>query len=541
MARYPYDTNVTHEVLTDLLNEAETIAKEELGLDMYPNQLVIVNNQAMLDAYTSVALPVMYNHWSFGKLQVTQEKQFRAGQMGLAYEIVINSNPSFCYLKSDNPLFMQALVINHAACGHNHFFKNNYLFKKWTNAETILPFLNFAKKFVATCESIHGEETVERFLDSCHALQAQGVFYYERPEKANPKEELKHLQKLMEDNQNSHDPLWANTVPNYDTDREAVIEETRLSGVDRINNTSEGEENLLYFFEKSSPFLPQWKRELIRIVRVIAQYFYPQGLTQVNNEGFATAVHNYLTERMFEKDIIDHTSMERFIKSNGGVILQPSYKSEYYSGFNPYYLGYNIFCEIRRVCEEPTDEDKKWFKHRTWFKEGHDWKYVWKYAAEEHSSAEFIMQFLTPALIRKMKAFEVKIDTEQPYVEVTATHNESYYRQIKKTLANSYLRENSSPQIQIVNVNAKGDHTVTLHHKIVDGVWLRQESAVKVLKHASVLNNNYPVVLEGVSPDGEVQYRITSDGDFEDFSFDLDLDLDLSDEFDETSSIIHIP
>jgi len=26
------------------------------------------------------------------------------------------------------------LVIAHAAFGHNHFFKNNYLFKAWTDA-----------------------------------------------------------------------------------------------------------------------------------------------------------------------------------------------------------------------------------------------------------------------------------------------------------------------------------------------------------------------------------------------------------------------
>ena len=28
---------------------------------------------------------------------------------------------------------MQTLVIAHAAFGHNHFFKNNYLFQQWTD------------------------------------------------------------------------------------------------------------------------------------------------------------------------------------------------------------------------------------------------------------------------------------------------------------------------------------------------------------------------------------------------------------------------
>ena len=36
------------------------------------------------------------------------------------------------------------------------------------------------------------------------------------------------------------------------------------------------EENLLYFLEKNSLILAPWQREILRIVRVIAQYFYPQ-------------------------------------------------------------------------------------------------------------------------------------------------------------------------------------------------------------------------------------------------------------------------
>ncbi|MFX5825182.1 SpoVR family protein, partial [Acinetobacter baumannii] len=35
------------------------------------------------------------------------------------------------------------------------------------------------------------------------------------------------------------------------------------------------QENLLYFLEKSAPRLAPWQRELLRIVRHIAQYFYP--------------------------------------------------------------------------------------------------------------------------------------------------------------------------------------------------------------------------------------------------------------------------
>ena len=49
----------------------------------------------------------------------------------------------------ENTATMQTLVIAHAAFGHNHFFKNNYLFKQWTDAEGILDYLEFAKGYIA--------------------------------------------------------------------------------------------------------------------------------------------------------------------------------------------------------------------------------------------------------------------------------------------------------------------------------------------------------------------------------------------------------
>jgi stage V sporulation protein R len=60
------------------------------------------------------------------------------------------------------------------------------------------------------------------------------------------------------------------------------------------------EENLLYFIEKHAPKLEPWQRELARIVRKIAQYFYPQRQTQVMNEGWATFWHHRLINDMYD-------------------------------------------------------------------------------------------------------------------------------------------------------------------------------------------------------------------------------------------------
>ena len=143
------------------------IALKELKLDIYPNQIEVITFEQMLDAYSSVGLPLMYRHWSFGKNFARDELLYRHGLRNLAYEIVINSDPCIAYLMEENSMMMQTLVMSHACFGHNHFFKNNNLFKQWTDAEGILDYLEFAKTYIARCESRYGEDAVEAGAGRC--------------------------------------------------------------------------------------------------------------------------------------------------------------------------------------------------------------------------------------------------------------------------------------------------------------------------------------------------------------------------------------
>lgn len=128
--RLPKQSEWTFELLEQAHEEVRRVA-HNFGLDTYPNQLEVISAEQMMDAYTAVGLPVSYRHWSFGKHFLNTEKNYKRGQMGLAYEIVINSNPCIAYLMEENSLMMQTLVIAHAAYGHNSFFKGNYLFRTW--------------------------------------------------------------------------------------------------------------------------------------------------------------------------------------------------------------------------------------------------------------------------------------------------------------------------------------------------------------------------------------------------------------------------
>ena len=91
------------------------VALGEMGLSIYPNRIEVISAEQMLDAYASVGLPLFYRHWSFGKHFAHHEALYRKGLRGLAYEIVINSDPCLSYVMEENTATLQAVVIAHAA------------------------------------------------------------------------------------------------------------------------------------------------------------------------------------------------------------------------------------------------------------------------------------------------------------------------------------------------------------------------------------------------------------------------------------------
>ncbi|MCI5043068.1 MAG: SpoVR family protein, partial [Aquisalinus sp.] len=119
------DSDWTFDLLQRALEACEDIALNDLGLNVYRNQIEIITSEQMLDAYSSHGMPLMYRHWSFGKHFARDQNMYQKGYTGLAYEIVINSDPCIAYLMEENSMTMQTLVMAHACFGHNHFFKNN--------------------------------------------------------------------------------------------------------------------------------------------------------------------------------------------------------------------------------------------------------------------------------------------------------------------------------------------------------------------------------------------------------------------------------
>ena len=468
----------------------EAIAQEAngFGLDTYPVQLEMISAEQMLDAYASVGMPVNYRHWSFGKKFIASEKHYRRGHMGLAYEIVINSDPCIAYLMEENTLPMQALVIAHACFGHNSFFKGNYLFRMWTDASSIIDYLVYAKGYIAECEERHGLDAVEETLDACHALMNYGVDRYRRPQKISMVEEEARRKDREAYLQQQVNDLWR-TLPPV-PGRQARKEARRFP--------EEPQENLLYFIEKNAPLLEPWQREVVRIVRKIAQYFYPQRQTQVMNEGWATFWHYTLLNSLYAKGRLADGFMMECLASHTNVVFQPAVTDPRYSGLNPYALGYSMFTDLRRICEQPTDEDREWFTGIA----GSDWHATLDHAMQHFKDESFIGQYLSPRLMREMRLFTIVDDASRSELEVAAIHDAAGYRRVREALARQHDLNFREPAIQVWNVNLRGDRALMLRHQRQDDRPL-DGSAEEVVKHVARLWG-FRVRLESVDAHGRV-------------------------------------
>ena len=451
----------------------DQVGQEVFKLDYYEPNIEIITAEQMLDAMSTVAMPIFYEHWSMGKSLVRDTQSYEAGKSNLAYEVVINTDPCIAYIMENNSITMQALVLAHSVCGHGGFFKNNYLFNNWTEASSILDYLKFARNYIKGCEQKYGTAKVERLLDSCHALQLHGVDKYKRPPKLKQELKEKRDAERIKYQEEIFNDLWKTVPKKRETYRPR---QTNF-------NRDLPEENLLYFVEKHSPILEQWEREIVRIVRKIAQYFYPQRQTKLMNEGWATFIHYQIMTYLADQGDITEGAYLEFLDNHSQVLFQPKGTDHYYSGINPYQLGFAIFMDIKRICEEPTEEDKKWFPDLI----GKDWLETTKEIMETYKDESFILQFLSPKVIRDLKLYTIQNRTFSAFYKVITTHGDEDIKQIREELALNYLPDYNIPKIEIDDVDLRKDRYLHLTFTSFNHFRLDKKAAVDVLRHLESL------------------------------------------------------
>ena len=252
----------------------------------------------------------------------------------------------------------------------------------------------------------------------------------------------------------------------------------------------------------------------MRLVSEVATYFHPQRQTQVMNEGWASFWHYTLVHDLSELGLIDHGMMMEFYDSHGGVVRQTGItdtvtvrgadgqpeERNIYSGINPYALGISMFQDIKRICLEPTEEDKKWFPY---IAGNEDWLSVMKDARNNFKDESFIQQFMSPKLMRDFKFFAMENDSDKDYVEILAIHDTDGYSAVRENLSAQYRYDENMPVIGVAEYYDKTDRRLVLNHKMHNGKPLDKKNMTEITKHMYRLWE-HPIVVQSIDKDGDV-------------------------------------
>ncbi|GAF94062.1 unnamed protein product, partial [marine sediment metagenome] len=279
-----------------------------------------------------------YPHWRFGMEYERLKKQHTYG-LGRIYEMVINNDPCYAYLLTDNALVDQKTVMAHVYA-HSDFFKNNVWFSK-TNRKMMDQMANHATRVWRHIER-EGYETVEQFVDLCLSLENlidPYLPFMKRQPSAVEKAKAKatHVREQVEESvtrfrAKPYMERYINPPERLSEERER--ESARIAAEKALFPPSP-DRDVLGFLLHHSP-LEDWQADILGIIREEAYYFAPQGQTKILNEGWATYWHSRMMTQFHLRDdevitYADHHS--------GTLATSPG-------RLNPYKMGVELLRDI---------------------------------------------------------------------------------------------------------------------------------------------------------------------------------------------------
>jgi stage V sporulation protein R len=353
------------------LAEITEIAKG-FGLDFYPMRYEICPAE-IIYTFGAYGMPTRYSHWSFGKNFHRMKTQYDLG-LSKIYELVINSDPCYAFLLDGNSLIQNKLIVAHVLA-HCDFFKNNARFSK-TNR-------NMVESMSATAERVrqyeleYGTEAVEQFIDAVLAIQEHVDPILNMPYRQAQKRQgnsKPSAAPLRTEHKTGYEDLW-----DIDGRNDVVPEKNEPKKF-----PPHPEKDILLFIEEYAPYMEEWQRDILTMLRDEMLYFWPQMETKIMNEGWASYWHQRILR---ELDLTEEETIE-YSKLNSSVV-QPSRQS-----LNPYYLGLKIFEDIEKHWDNPTPEEKK--RHGRQSSEGR--RKIFE-VREYESDTSFIRNYLNKDLV----------------------------------------------------------------------------------------------------------------------------------------------
>ena len=106
--------------------------------------------------------------------------------------------------------------------------------------------------------------------------------------------------------------------------------------------------------------------------------------------------------------------------------------------------------DIKRISTEPSPEDREWFPE---FAGRGDWMETLRQAWAEFRDESFVLQYLSPKLIRDFRLFAVNDDAKEAAMEVKAIHDEQGYKDVRRRLSRHYDVSAQDPDLQVTDAD----------------------------------------------------------------------------------------
>lgn len=402
------------EALRDWVARASDFV-DTLGLDPFPVEFEVVPADALYEiaAYGTVN---HWHHWSYGRDYWVVKQQMEHGMTRL-YEVVLNANPAIAYLLESNSAAQNGLVAAHVA-GHSHVYKHNRAFAH-TRRDMPMWFA-MASERMRGYEERYGIQKVERFLDLAMSLKNQVSL-------TDPGDVPASVKRTE-----YGDLLGGKPRP---------PEEKRLWVLPDLD--------ILRFLGRYGPFLEDWQRDVLDMVRAEALYFYPQRLVSIVHEGFATWVHEKALAVLPKtwRDAVDMTLL------HASVVARPPLE------LNRYWLGWRLLQLIER---------------------DHGKAAVLQVAADEND-ASFLRNWLVPDYVRELELFQYHWQVSGP--ELHQIRDLTAEEVLRDVLANGLGRR--EPNVYVADV--RRDYTLVLRHDVLEDAELDKTWAGLTLRAVAAI------------------------------------------------------
>jgi len=463
--------------LIKIENRINQIVTEELKLNCYPIEFDVIPAQKMLEVM-AYNIPTNISNWKYGREYEREKTIYEHSGRSLPYEVVINSNPAKAYLMKENRFAVQALVIAHVY-GHVAFFTNNKYFQN--SRQDIIGIMYEASKRFNEYERRYGIDEVEKTIDAGHALQRHSSpFELGETEDEKRRRIFEQRKKQLYTHGGEFSDLTNFEVDKINEDIELYNQ--KLWRKLKLKSPVEPTEDILRYLIDNSRVLEDWQKDILEVLRMEGQYYWPIIKTKIMNEGFAVFIHEKVINQLYNEGLITDSEHAEFNYANSLV------KAENPFSINPYLIGSKIWEDIEdrwnkgrygREWENCVDSRKK----AVWdTKEMNGWQKC-KEVMTTYIDWFFIQEFLTAELIQNLNLYLFSAKETAQSIDYVITKRDA--EEIKQKIV-QFLSINRIPTILVEdgNFNNKGD--LKLKHKY-DGLPLDVTNAEETLKHIEYL------------------------------------------------------